>query len=618
MNVVGGKLRTRIAVLVAMGLIGAALIAAGPAAAEASAAPGECPTVMPVADVQKGMIGTGYTVSEGTEPEEFSVEVLGVMADGIGPGRDLIVVDTSSPAIAEAHGIWYGMSGSPVYIDDEFVGALAYGLSFGASTIAGLTPAEDMLKVANRPAASSLSAPRKATLSKRMVETIARATGSSVEGTSRDMERLLTPLSVSGLGTRSMDHLQETLNEENQPLFAYSGASASSGQGPAAGPPVPGGNFAAALSYGDVTYAGVGTTSYVCDGKVLAFGHPFFYYPVGSTSLGANLADAITIVSDPAYGGYKLANVTGSVGTVDQDRFAGIRAFLGDTPPIIPITSSITELGGESRDGTTEVLDTDYVPYLSFSHLLSNIDFTRDEIGEGSATGTWTITGTTEGGTPWTLTRSNVFAHDYDINYFAISEVEQELYALFYNRFEDIEFTGLDFEATFHDQVEQYSMTDLLVSVDGGEYEEAKRRLRVRPGSSLDFQAVLSPYDGSADQTVDLHLDVPNRLRREAYVDIRGGVNNYYDYDYYCFSEFGDCGSTGNKVDSVEELIGVLQDKPMNNELIASLRLGRKIVSEDSETLDQVVNGRHFISLRSGGGGSGGGCVDPEGSSKKC
>jgi hypothetical protein len=56
----------------------------------------------------------------------------------------------------------------------------------------------------------------------------------------------------------------------------------------------------------------------------------------------------------------------------------------------------------------------------------------------------------------------------------------------------------------------------------------------------------------------------------------------------------------------------------MNNELIASLRLGRKIVSEDSETLDQVVNGRHFISLRSGGGGSGGGCVDPEGSSKKC
>ena len=89
---------------------------------------------MPVAEVEKGMVGTGYTVSEGTDPEPFSVEVLGVMEDGIGPGRDLIVVNTSSPAIDAAEGIWYGMSGSPVYIDDEFVGALAYGLSYGAST----------------------------------------------------------------------------------------------------------------------------------------------------------------------------------------------------------------------------------------------------------------------------------------------------------------------------------------------------------------------------------------------------------------------------------------------------------------------------------------------------
>ena len=241
-----------------------------------------------------------------------------------------------------------------------------------------------------------------------------------------------------------MDHLQETLREEKQPMFAYAGSSASSAQGPGTSTPVPGGNFAAALSYGDVTYAGIGTTSYVCDGKVLAFGHPFFYFPAGTTSLGANLADAITIISDPIFGGYKLANVTGGVGTVDQDRFAGIRALLGDSPASIPITSSISELGGDSRDGMTEVLDSEYVPYLSFSHLLSNIDFTRDEIGPGSATGTWTITGTTEDGTPWSLTRSNVFANDYDINYFGISEVEQELYTLFYNRFEDVEFTGLD------------------------------------------------------------------------------------------------------------------------------------------------------------------------------
>ncbi|MGH2754945.1 MAG: SpoIVB peptidase S55 domain-containing protein [Actinomycetota bacterium] len=602
MSKVGGMRRTAGAVLVVAVLTGAAL--APTSVGAQTATPGECPTVMPVSEVREGMVGTGYTVSKGTEPEPFSVEILGVMPDGIGPGRDLIVVDTSSPAIQEANGIWYGMSGSPVYIDDKFVGALAYGLSFGASTVAGLTPAEDMLKIAARPAEAegfgpgmTSVSPGKATLSPAMRKNVARSTDTSVARTSSRMERLMTPLSVSGMGTRAMDHLEETLREEDQPFLAYAGASASAAAAPAT-EPVPGGNFAAALSYGDVTYAGIGTTSYVCEGKVLAFGHPFFYYPAGTTALGANLADAITIVSDPAYGGYKLATVGAAIGTVDQDRFAGIRSLLGASPPAIPITSTITELDGGTRDGATQVLDSEYVPYLAFSHLLSNIDFTRDEIGEGSATGTWTITGTTEDGTPWTLTRSNVFANEYDINYFAISEVEQELYTLFYNRFEEVEFTSLDFDATFEDELEQYTMTEVLVSVNGGEYKEAKRRLKVTPGSLLDYQITLTPYDGGEDRIVDLQLQVPNRTRRSPYVDIRGGMDNYYSYDYYCFSEFGDCGETGGKVDSVEELVQALQEKPKNNELIASLRVGRRILSQDSETFDQVVSGRKFTYLQ--------------------
>ena len=63
------------------------------------------------------MLGTGWTVSEGRDPEPFDAEVLGVLPDAIAPGRDMIVVDTSSPAITDAGGIWFGMSGSPVYHD---------------------------------------------------------------------------------------------------------------------------------------------------------------------------------------------------------------------------------------------------------------------------------------------------------------------------------------------------------------------------------------------------------------------------------------------------------------------------------------------------------------------
>jgi hypothetical protein len=90
-------------------------LAAAPAtnAAPSSAAPpgNECPTVMPVADVTAGMLGTGYTVSKGTTPEPFDAEILGVYPDAILPGRDLILAEVHSPAIDKVGGVWFGMSG---------------------------------------------------------------------------------------------------------------------------------------------------------------------------------------------------------------------------------------------------------------------------------------------------------------------------------------------------------------------------------------------------------------------------------------------------------------------------------------------------------------------------
>ena len=112
-----------------LALLGAicALVVTG----QASAAPGECPTIKETSDLSAGMTGTGWTVSQGTTPEEFDVTVLGVLPDAIAPGRDMIIVETSSPAIDAVGGIWFGMSGSPVYVGGELIGAVAFGLTFG-------------------------------------------------------------------------------------------------------------------------------------------------------------------------------------------------------------------------------------------------------------------------------------------------------------------------------------------------------------------------------------------------------------------------------------------------------------------------------------------------------
>ncbi len=46
---------------------------------------------MPVAEVVVGMHGTGLTVFQGTERSEFSVEIIGVLENSMGPRRNLIL-----------------------------------------------------------------------------------------------------------------------------------------------------------------------------------------------------------------------------------------------------------------------------------------------------------------------------------------------------------------------------------------------------------------------------------------------------------------------------------------------------------------------------------------------
>jgi hypothetical protein len=566
---------------------------------------------MPTADVRDGMIGTGYTVSEGTRPEPFTVEVLGVLEDGIGPGRDMIIVRADSPAIKAAGGIWFGMSGSPVYIDNKFVGAVAFGLSFGPSNVAGLTPAEDIVRVAERAAATARIAPRRVELDSSTRRAIAEDAGTSQSSVSGTMKQLKVPFSISGAGAREFRKVSRTIEREKLPFVPYAGASSGSAAPPAATErPEQGGNFAGAISYGDITFAGVGTTSYVCDDKVVAFGHPFFWQ--GKTSLGANLADALTIVDDPTFGPYKLATIEDTLGTLDQDRFAGIRALLGDAPVGIPITSTVTA-DGTTRDGETDVLDDEFLPFLSFIHLASNIDFTRDQISEGSSSLDWTISGTTSTGEPWELSRSNLYSNDYDISYGSIDEIIGQLYRLYTNGFDDVSFTGLDVNAVIEEEPMEYKLSKVLVSKNGGEYVDVNK-VKVDPGASIGLRAILKPLQGTTDKIVDLTVVVPATARTDSFIEISGGGVGGFQ-DTYCFYEPEACGGGGDsKIESFADLLESLESAPHNNDLVAKLRGGRgKVKSSDIETLDQVVTGQDsiYVRLRGSGGGASGGA--PEG-----
>src|SRR5690242_13109512 len=69
------------------------------------------PKIFPISELREGMKGTARSVFRGAQPEEFTVEILGVMPNWIGPKQDMIVGRLSG-ANAERTFVFAGMSGS--------------------------------------------------------------------------------------------------------------------------------------------------------------------------------------------------------------------------------------------------------------------------------------------------------------------------------------------------------------------------------------------------------------------------------------------------------------------------------------------------------------------------
>ena len=125
----------------------ALLAAAFACAARAQPASGD---TLALGDVRAGQHGEVWTVFQGTKPEPFSVEVTGVVLNALGPGKSIILCRLTDPRVQNM-GAVAGMSGSPLYIDGKFAGALSYQVQqFETVRYAGFTPAADMEEVAGR------------------------------------------------------------------------------------------------------------------------------------------------------------------------------------------------------------------------------------------------------------------------------------------------------------------------------------------------------------------------------------------------------------------------------------------------------------------------------------
>ncbi len=552
-----------------------------------------CPEAIPTSELAPGDLVDGLTVDQGTTPEEFNGEVIGVLEDGIATDLDMVIVDLEgSPAIDEAGGIWQGMSGSPVYSDDgRLIGAVAYGLSWGSSPIAGVTPAEDMMELLEEgaPVRAAKNVKIPADMQRKMV----RSGAVSRNEADTSMRQLKIPFSVPQVAGPAKRQKKVTKLFKNKDLRMVRTGAKGPGDPAPASEIMAGGNIAASISYGDVTAAGLGTTTAVCPEGVLAFGHPFNFD--GPTSLTMHTASALYVQPDSLGAPFKVGNLTGAAGGFDFDGLAGIKGQTGDLPDTSVITTDYA-VDGNQRNGQTDVSVPEWFGDITLSHVISNIDRLYNGYGEGSGSFDYTLEGTREDGTPFSLTREDVYADEFDISFALAYDLYEVMSTLQYRAGEEIEFTALDSTADLSHEYAGYEISKLERKV-GGEWTKVKARretVKVSPGASEKFRATLTSDD--LDSTVvNFPIEVPDNAQRYGYAEVTGGNSSGGGGYYFEYRK-----ADGTKLD---KLLAKLEAAPHNDEVVVNSAFmtkgkGRDKKSQTQHPVGEVVDGYFGISFR--------------------
>jgi SpoIVB peptidase S55 len=555
---------------------------AAPAHAPAATPCSAPPATFPVSQMHAGMTGVGHTVIKGTTVEQFDVEVLGVLPDYIFLGIDIIVMRMTGPAdlVETTGGAVAGMSGSPVYINGKLAGALAWAVAEDRR-IFGVTAAEDMVGIFDlEDATAAAQAPARVALSPAVIRA-ARASGSMLTDAAA-LESLPVPLGVSGLAGIPLTDLEETFAEHGMRVTAFRSGSAAAPSAVTIDPShfAPGEGLGVALSYGDVSYYGFGTTTAVCGDVALGFGHPLFWDPAGKLSLGMTDVDVFAI-DNGTFWGRKIGTIGDTHGVLTQDRFGGVAGVFGLMPTLVPITSDVSSLDtGLTRHGETQAAwDEDwFVADVAAYHAFSNFNYVHQSVSPGTIDFAFEITGTREDGSPFVVSNRWFEVNEYGAAYGAWRMAEV-MYALAFNDFERIQFTGVDLTGTITEDDLSARIDRIRLSSPLQRQLKTRNVIRAEPGDRITVEVTLERLDGGPATVATLTLRVPRRAVGFQQVTLTGGR--------------GRLDISRGSVGSFNELLRELNGGDHRNDLIAR-GLGRSV----SEALDVEVNGRRAFTVR--------------------
>jgi hypothetical protein len=563
---------------------------------------------MPVSDIKPGMVGIGRTVFEGSELQEFKVQILGVLHNVQGPQRDLILARLEGGPLAKT-GVAAGMSGSPVYIDGKLIGAVSYSIgAFATEAIAGITPIAEMkdstqtqrrtptqqariqLPITREGLTAALNATyaRLAPFANRpgdvQVMGMPAAAGSQLAAMLRPIS---TPLVMSGFEPSSIDLLSSAFGAAGfTPVIGAVGGQATADIRKMTGPLREGDAIGVSLVGGDLEMGATGTITHIDGDRIYAFGHPFFN--IGPAQLPMTRAYVYAMLPS-LMSSFKISTMGDVIGTLQQDRATAIAGTLGKGPAVIPmkVTLQSTRDDGSATRTFSFAIGNDQVftPLLTYVTLANTLASYERQFGAA----TFSIKSRAQIKGHNDLSVEDVFTGD-GATLGAATAVAGPITMLLSNDYEPVTVTGLDISISTEEAARTATIERVWLD-----------DVRPRAGKTVPLKVLTRSYRGE-EKISTVQIQIPANVSGALSLLVTDGrqLNAIEQRDL----------RRSVQPQSVAQMIRVLNDTRRNNRIYIRLLNGKPgaVVNGEALTalppsvlsvLESDSNGGSFVPIRS-------------------
>lgn len=565
---------------------------------------------VPESELRYGEQGYALTVFRGTKIERFGVKILGVLSK-VNNGKDLILIRvTSGPSVTERLNIAAGMSGSPVYIGNRMVGAIAYSLPFARDPIGLVTPIGDMLEAwdPDLPSKPSLSlqaesaaqigqpmSPQITVTNSALAPYLGEEEGGWQSGGpegATTFEPVMTPVMVSGMNPAGIARLASILAPLHLMPMAGGGAPAHLTLAEKrAAKLVPGSAVGVSLVQGDIDETAIGTLTYRDGDRVIAFGHPFTGIgPIDAALTTATITDLFPSYQDST----KLGAPLTTVGRIFQDRPFSVGGIIGSMPHMIPVAITIHD----ETDKRTTYFHARVInhPLLS-GPLISQVADqaileTHGTPGDAIALVTTDISAEQVGD----IVRKNIFYDPLSIDQSAVGDLDNAVRMLSANPFYPLAIKKVSMSVTIESKHPTAEIDHIILP-----------KATYQPGDKVNVGVVLKPYR-EQPKLITVPLLIPTTAPDgPVTVQVRGGASSGGATITLGGATLVIKPSTpaGPPAANITQLVHQYLDQPTNNDLVASLQLPSTALDVQGEklsllppTMSAVMRSEHSSGLK--------------------